>query len=84
MLWVASQTSLPATRAKTIMLLPTCSVKACAKACAKYQFLDEIDEQCRSLCVQKPGTADFCVLHATRNSTKSSLEDFSRSSLLKK
>ena len=31
------------------MTLPTCSIKECAK----YQ----IDEQSRSLCVQKPGTA---------------------------
>ena len=67
MLWVASQTSLPATRAKTIMLLPTCSVKACAKS--RYQFLEEIGEQCRSLCVQKPRTDSFYVLHVTRSST---------------
>ena len=54
------------------MLLPTCRVKACAK----YQFLEEIDEKCRSLRVKKPGTAGFYVLHVTRYSTKSSLEDF--------
>ena len=66
MLWVASQTSLPAAKAKFIMLLPTCGIKACAK----YQFLEENDEQCRSLCVQKPGTAGFYVLHVTRKSTK--------------
>ena len=40
--WVASQTSLPAAKAKLIMLLSTCNVKAYAK----YKFLDEIDEQC--------------------------------------
>ena len=43
MLWVASQTSLPAAKAKFIMLLPTCGIKACAK----YQFLEENNEQCR-------------------------------------
>ena len=48
MLWVASQISLPAAEARLTMLLPICSVKACAK----YQFLDEIDGQCRSLCVR--------------------------------
>ena len=69
-----------AAKAKIIMLLPTSIVKACAK----YQFLDETEKQCRSLCVQKPGTAGFYVLHVTRNSTKSSLEDFSWSSLLKR
>ena len=64
--WVASQTSLPAAKAKLIMLLSTCNVKAYAK----YKFLDEIDEQCRSPCVQKPGTAGSYFLHVTRNSTK--------------
>ena len=58
------------------MTLPTCSIKECAK----YQ----IDEQSRSLCVQKPGTADHYLSHVTRKSTKSSLDDFSWSSLLKK
>ena len=47
------------------------------KSCAKYHFLEKIDEQRRSLCVQKPGTAGLYVLPVTRNSTKSSLEDFS-------
>ena len=61
------------------MLLPTCSVKACAKSW--YQFLEEIDEQCRSLCVQKPGTDSFYILHVTRSSTLSSLGDFSWSSV---
>ena len=64
--WVASQTSLSAAKAKLIMLLSTCNVKAYAK----YKFLDEIDEQCRSPCVQKPGTAGSYFLHVTRNSTK--------------
>ena len=41
MLWVGLQTSFPAAKAKLIMLLPTCSVKACAK----YRSLEEIDEQ---------------------------------------
>ena len=45
MLWVASQTNIPAAIVKPIMLLPTCSVKACAK----YQLLEESDEQYRSL-----------------------------------
>ena len=80
MLWVASQTSFPAAKAKLIMLLPTCSVKACTK----YQFLETSDEQCRSLCVQKSGTGGFYVLLVTRNSNKSYPEDFSWSSLLKK
>ena len=62
------------------MLLPTYSVDACGK----YQFLEEIEEQCKSLCVQKPGTAGFYVLHVTRYSIKSSLEDFSWSNLIKK
>ena len=62
------QTSLPAAKRKTIMSLPTCNVKECAK----YQFLEEIDEQCRSLCVQKLGTASLSVLHVTRNSTVTS------------
>ena len=79
MLWVASQIFLPAAKAKLVMLLSTC----CVKARAKHQFQDEIHEQC-SLCVQKPGIAGFYALHVTRNSTKSSLEDFSWSSLLKK
>ena len=78
-LWVASETSLPAANSKLIMLLPTSIVKVCAK----YQFLDEIYELCSSLCVQKPGTAGVYV-YVTRNSTKSSLEDFSWSSLFKK
>lgn len=60
-----------AVKANAIMLLPTCSVKAYAK----YQFLEKINEECRSLCVQKPGAAGFYVLHVTRNSTKSSLQD---------
>ena len=34
------------------MLLPTYWVEACGK----YQFLEEIEEQCKSLCVRKPGT----------------------------
>ena len=75
-LWVAVQTSIPAEIAKTIMLLPS------VKACAKYQFLEEIDEQCRSLCVRKVGSAGPSVLHVPRKSTKSSLEDFSWSSII--
>ena len=47
-LWVASETTLLAAKAKLTMWLPTCIVKECAK----YQFLDETDEQCRSLCVR--------------------------------
>ena len=78
--WIASQTSLLAAKAKLIMLLLTCNVKVCAK----YQFLEETDEQCRSLCVKKPRPASYYVLHVTRNGTKSSPEDFSWSSLLKK
>ena len=78
--WIASKTNLPAAKAKLIMLLATCSVKVCAK----YQFLEETDEQCRSLCVKKPRPASYYVLHVTRNGTKSSPEDFSWSSLLKK
>ena len=61
MLQVALQTSHAAAKVKTIMLLPTYSVEACGK----YQFLEEIDRQCKSLCVQKPGLAGFCVLHVT-------------------
>ena len=80
MLWIASQTSLPAAKAKLIVLLPTWSVKVFSK----FQYLGEIDEQCRGLCVQKPGTAGFYVLHITRNSTTSSPEDFSWSSFTKK
>ena len=72
-LWVASQTNIPAARAKPIMLLPTCSVKAYTK----FQFLEEIHEQYRSICVQKRGTAGPYVVHVTRNSTKSSHEDCS-------
>ena len=79
MLWVASQTSIPAAIAKTIMLLPIWNVKSCAK----YQFLEEIDEQCRSISVQKPGTAGLYALHVTKNSAQSSLVDFSRNSLSK-
>ena len=71
MFWIALRTSHPAAKAKTIMLLPTDSVEACGK----YQFLEEIDEQCT-----EPRTAGFHVLHVTRNSTKSSLKDFSWSS----
>ena len=78
MLWVASQTNIPAAMVKPIMLLPTCSVKACAK----YQLLEESDEQYRSLCVQKPETAGLYLLHVTGNSTKPSLEHFNWSSLL--
>ena len=80
--WTASQTSLLAAKAKLIMLLltGTCNVKVCAK----YRFLEETDEQCRSLCVKKPRPASYYVLHVTRNGTKSSPEDFSWSSLLKK
>ena len=78
MLWVASQTNIPAAIVKPIMLLPTCSVKACAK----YQLLEESDEQYRSLCVQKPETAGLYLLHVTGNSTKPPLEHFNWSSLL--
>ena len=42
--------------------------------------LSFFDEQRRSLRVQKPGTASLYVLLVTKNSTKSSLEDFSWSS----
>ena len=76
----ALQTSIPAATAKPIMMLPTCNIKACAK----YQFLEEINKQYRSLSVQKSGAAGLYVLHVSRNSTRSSLEDFSQSSLLKK
>ena len=70
MLWVASQTRLPAAKARLILLRPSCSVKSCAK----YQFPEEIGEQCRGRCGQKHGTAGFYVLHVTMNSTKFSLE----------
>ena len=68
MLWVAWQTCIPAAIRKPITLLLTWSIKA----------------QYRSLCSQKPGTTGPYILHVTRNSTKSSLDDFSWSSLLKK
>ena len=70
MLWIASQTRLPAAKAKLILLRPSCSVKLCAK----YQFPEEIGEQCRGRCGQKHGTASFYVLHVTMDSTKFSLE----------
>ena len=70
MLWVASQTRLPAAKARLILLRPSYSVKSCAK----YQFPEEIGEQCRGRCGQKHGTAGFYVLHVTMNSTKFSLE----------
>ena len=72
-LWVASQTNIPAARAKPIMLLLICSVNAYTI----LQFLEEIHERYRSTCVQKRGTAGPYVLHVTRNSTKSSHEDCS-------
>ena len=72
MFWVALRTSHPAAKAKTIMLLPTDSVEACGK----YQFLEEIDEQYRSLCVQKLGTACLYVLNVTKNSTRYLFEEF--------
>ena len=65
MLWVALQTSIPAAEAKTYSLLPACKVKACAN----YQSLEDIDEQCRRLCVNKPGTVCFYALHVTMNGT---------------
>ena len=40
-------------KSKPTMLLPTCSVKAYTK----FQFLEEIHERYRSICVQKRGTA---------------------------
>ena len=52
------------------LLRPSCSVKSCAK----YQFPEEIGEQCRGRCGQKHGTAGFYELHVTMNSTKFSLE----------
>ena len=49
MLCVGLQTSLSGAKAKLTRLPPTCIVKACAK----NQFLEDIDEQCRGLCVQE-------------------------------
>ena len=53
------------------MLLPS------VKSCLKYQFLEQIDEQCRDLCVRKQGNNGPSVLHVPRNNTKSSLEELS-------
>ena len=49
MLFVGLQTSLSGAKAKLTRLPPTCIVKACAK----NQSLEDIDEQCRGLCVQE-------------------------------
>lgn len=49
MLFVGLQTSLSGAKAKLTRLPPTCIVKSCAK----NQFLEDIDEQCRGLCVQE-------------------------------
>ena len=49
MLFVGLQTSLSGAKAKLTRLPPTCIVKACAQ----NQFLEDIDEQCRGLCVQE-------------------------------
>ena len=49
MLCVGLQTSLSGAKAKLTRLPPTCIVKACAK----NQSLEDIDEQCRGLCVQE-------------------------------
>ena len=70
-LWVALQTNIPVEISKAIMLLPS------VKSCLKYQFLEEIDEQCRDLCVRKHGNNGPSVVHVPRNNTKSSLEGFS-------
>ena len=52
------------------LLRPSSSVKSCAK----YQFPEEIGEQCRGRCGQKHGTVGFYLLHVIMNITKFSLE----------
>ena len=69
----ALETKLPTEIAKAVMLLPS------VKASMKYHFLEEIDQQCRDLCVRKHAPS---VLHVCRNETKSSLESFTWSSVL--
>lgn len=75
-LWIALQTNIPTEIAKTIMLLPS------VKSCLKYLFLEEVDEQCRDLCVRKHGNNGPSVLHVPRKNTKSSLEGFTWLSII--
>lgn len=66
-LWDALETKIPAKIATAAMLLPS------LKSCLKYLFLEEIDDQCRSLCVRKHNPS---ILHVSRQDTKASLENF--------
>lgn len=66
-LWDALETKIPTKIANAVMLLPS------LKSCLKYLFLEEIDNQCRSLCVRKHNPS---ILHVSRQDTKASLENF--------
>lgn len=72
-LWCTLETKIPTEIAQAIMLLPS------VKACMKYLFLEEVDEQCQKLCVKKHTTS---VLHVSRKDTKSSLEQFKWESVI--
>ena len=59
------------------MLLPS------VKSCIKYKMLEEIDEQCRDLCVRKNGNNGPSVMHVPMKNTKSSLEEFTWLTIIK-
>ena len=69
----ALETKLPTEYAKAVILLPS------VKSSMKYHFLEEIDQQCRDLCLRKHVPS---VLHVCGKETKSSLESFTWSSVL--
>ncbi|KAJ7372492.1 hypothetical protein OS493_018999 [Desmophyllum pertusum] len=75
-LWHALETKIPTEIAKAIMVLPS------VKSCMKYLFLEEIDDQCRDLCVRKHGKHGPSILHVSRQDTKSSLENFTWASII--
>ena len=65
--------NLPTEIAKAVMLLLS------VRLSMKYHFLEEIDQQSRDLCVRKHAPS---VLHVCRKEAKSSLENFTWSSVL--
>ena len=70
------ETKVPSEIARAVMLLPS------VKSCIKYLFLEEIDGQCRDLCVRKRGKHGPSVLHVSRPDTKESLENFTWASII--
>lgn len=76
-LWNALETRIPTEIAQAVMALPS------VKSCMKYLFLEEVDEQCRDLCVRRHGKHGPSILHVSRKDTKPSLENFTWLSVIK-